>query len=51
MEGLGRVRKVKSKIKDGVETIVDKTNDKLDSMKLEDSDTKNEDDTINAGGR
>ena len=45
MEGLGRVRKIKSKIKESVETIADKTKDKLDSMKLEDSDIKNEDDT------
>jgi len=33
MEGIGRVRKVKSKIKDGVEAVVDKSKEKLESVK------------------
>jgi hypothetical protein len=30
MEGIGRVRKVKSKLKDGIEYVVEKSKEKLD---------------------
>lgn len=33
MEGIGRVRKVKSKIQDGVETIVEKSKSKIESLR------------------
>lgn len=38
MEAIGRVRKVKSKIKDGVEKAVDKSKEMLDNKKSDDAD-------------
>jgi hypothetical protein len=38
MEAIGRVRKVKSKIKDGVEKAVDKSKEMLENRKSDDAD-------------
>jgi hypothetical protein len=49
MEGIGRVRKVKSKISDSIETIVDKSKEKSQSPKAEDSHAKTEDEAETDG--